>query len=207
MKKLIVIISIIFLILNLVVIATQSSEEYLTCLSEKLYSNCTNVGIFKSVDNGFAVDYYIEPHTKESILDWLKNYETQFRKNDIFIPSVPYEYVARCIQEDDAPILRRDNFEIYTLDYVPIKCSPNVQENTFIKIIISLISINKNSKGGIIIVFSLISIGVLLLLKFIFKIKIIILIKKSWIYISKKVLNIFISKQNRHKKKSLPRNR
>ena len=112
--------------------ATQSSEDYLTCLSEKLYSNCTKVGIFKPVENGFAVDYYIEPHTKESILDWLKNYETQFKKNNIF---VPYNYVARCIQVDDAPILRRDDFEIYTFDYSPIKCPKTIinQENNFIK--------------------------------------------------------------------------
>lgn len=117
--------------LNLIVIATQSSEEYLICLSEKLYSNCTKIGIFKPVENGFAVDYYIKPHTKELIFDWLKNYEAQFRKNNIF---VPYKYVARCIQVDDAPILRRDDFEIYTLDYIPIKCPTIVnEENNFIK--------------------------------------------------------------------------
>ena len=112
--------------------ATQSSEDYLTCLSEKLYSNCTKVGIFKPVENGFVVDYYIKPHTKEAILDWLKNYETQFKKNNIF---VPYNYVARCIQVDDAPILRRDDFEIYTFDYSPIKCPTTIinQENNFIK--------------------------------------------------------------------------
>ena len=132
MKKIIILVIFVFLIFNSIILATKSSDEYLDCLSEKLYNNCKiGVGIFKSVTNGFEVDYYIEPLTKQSILDWLKNYETQFTKTNVFPVT---QYVLRCIQQDDAPILRRDNFEIYTLDYTPIKCPTVInKEQNFIK--------------------------------------------------------------------------
>jgi len=193
---------IIFIILLLTILSftthavSMLNNEELQCVTQKVLQECINVS-------------EVENFTNESIFNFLKDFENQLPKGE-HLGYKEEVLICKLPDEDIKKLMRRDYN--YYLDYFPldesikITCPPIINvDRTLLKVIISLISINKNSKGGVIIVISLISIVVWLGLKFIFKIKITILIKKSWTYISKKVLNILMSKQN--KKKSLPRNR
>lgn len=199
-KSMIFICILVFLISTSTTLATQSSNEYLECLSERLFNNCTmGLSSYKPVKNGWEIDKDIEPFTKQTIFDWLKNYENQFTN---FNGITGRQLVLACKKQDDYNRLERYDSDKYTLDSTLITCSTTIvkEEHNLIKVIFSFISINKNSKGGIIIVFCLISIGVLLFLKFVFNIKIAVLIKSSWTYISQKFLHITIKKSKDSKK-------
>ncbi len=133
MKKSTILISIMLLIIFPSIYATQSSDEYLECLSEILYDDCEEIFTCGAYMNGeIPCNNELKPLTKQSIFNWLKNNETMFVNPNQFFPS---QYMLRCVTSDDAPLLRRNGFEEYTLDTEPMSCPKRVEENyNFIQI-------------------------------------------------------------------------
>jgi len=115
-----------FLIAIPIILATQSSDEYLGCLSEKLYKECER-GINICEDNiKDGCPNELQPFTNQSIFEWLKNYETKFINYYGITGRLPVLVCKK--QDDDYNRLERLDSNKYTLDKTEISCPTIINE-------------------------------------------------------------------------------
>ena len=109
MKKIIFFLILSLLVLSNIGSATQSSEEYIGCLSKKLYKECDK-GINtcgKDLEDGCPNE--LQPFTKKSIFGYLQNYENQSSDCDIACR----QSVLMCKKENDFYGVIREGADLY----------------------------------------------------------------------------------------------